>query len=54
MISSSSGKRPALCFEKMSAPSTITSNWPTVPVVSVASTPVSFLIVAARLAARGR
>jgi len=53
MISSSSGKRPSLCLEKMTFPSTITSNWPGVPVTSVEATPISRSMVAARLAARG-
>ncbi len=52
-ISSSSGKRPSWCLEKTSLPSTITSNWPGVPAVRVLSTPISRLMAAARLAARG-
>jgi hypothetical protein len=52
-ISSSSGKRPSLCLEKISLPSTITSNWPGVPVIRVEWTPISRSMAAARLAARG-
>ena len=41
-------------FEKISVPSSVTSNWPLDPFITFASMPFAFLISAARLAARGR
>ena len=52
-ISSSSGKRFSFCLEKISSPSTTTSNWPVLPGSILVSTPVAFLIAAARPAAFG-
>jgi hypothetical protein len=40
-------------LEKTSLPSTMTSNCPGVPTMSVEATPISFSMAAARLAARG-
>jgi hypothetical protein len=54
MISCVSGKRPSDFFEKISFPSSTTSNCPPEPLMSLASMPRAFLISAARLAARGR
>jgi hypothetical protein len=49
----SSGKRPAADFEKISLPSTMTSNCPVFPALICASSPKRELSDAARLAARG-
>jgi hypothetical protein len=51
--SSSIGKRPALDFEKISRPSTITSNCPDLPALISVFSPNLELSDAARLAARG-
>ena len=53
-ISWVSGKRPSCFFEKISWPSSVTSNWPPEPRMSVASIPRAVLISAAKLEARGR
>ena len=52
--SSSSGKRPTACFEKIISPSTTTSKMPPLPLTSSDSTPVCSLILSARPAAAGR
>jgi hypothetical protein len=52
MISSPSGHRPSLCFEKISLPSATTSNWLFAPETISASCAVLALSSAARLAAR--
>jgi hypothetical protein len=51
--SSSTGKRPALAFEKMTRPSRMTSNWPDLPGFISAFSSKRDLSDAARLAARG-
>jgi hypothetical protein len=54
MISASVGKRPVSFFEKSCLLSALTTKMPPLPRTSSESSPVSFLISAARLEARGR
>ena len=54
MISASVGKRPTSFFEKMVLLSTLTTKIPPLPRTSSDSTPIVFLISAARLEALGR
>jgi hypothetical protein len=51
--SSSRGNRPALDFEKIRRPSTMTSNWPDLPALISVFSPNLEFSDAARLAARG-
>jgi hypothetical protein len=51
--SPSSGKRPAAALEKITWPSTSTSNCPVLPALISAFSPKRLWIDAARLAARG-
>ncbi len=53
-ISSGSGKRSDSCLEKIFSPSTTTSKIPPAPQTNSDSTPISPLMVAAKLAAWGR
>ncbi len=53
-ISSDSGKRSDSCLEKIISPSTTTSKIPPPPQINSDSTPVSPLMVAAKLVARGK
>lgn len=52
--SRNSGNRPCSFFEKTSAPSSVTSNTPPLPLMRPTSTSRAFLSSAARLTARGR
>jgi len=54
MISVSVGKRPSSRFEKIGLPSTVTTKMPPLPRTISLSMPMSRLIAAARLEARGR
>ena len=54
ITSAFSGNRPALCFEKTSFPSAMTSKTPLLPFLSSAFTPNCPEISAARLVALGR
>lgn len=54
MISSDSGNRCSVCFEKIIRPSATTSKIPLAPPISSASRPSALLISAARLEALGR
>jgi len=53
MISVSDGNLPSSCLEKIFLPSTVTRKIPPLPRTISLSTPMCFLISAARLEARG-